>query len=123
MRQIVYEYRLGSREYFGGKVLTYNHEGTPRRRIIITSSLNKFSLEQLRNRVVVRGERGGGTHPQHILQQASRPQSNDFTRGTTEFSTFVCRGSSDRRKSAASHKFDMVWLYHSLISGGGGVFY
>ncbi len=49
----------GSSEYSGCKVLTYNHEGTPRRRIIITSSLNKISSDQLRNRVVV----GGGRHP------------------------------------------------------------
>ncbi len=40
------------------------------------------------------------------------------------FSTFAHRGSSHRRKSAAWHKFDMVWLYRSPIPvGKKGVFY
>ncbi len=39
------------------------------------------------------------------------PQSNEFSRGTTEWVFFSTLGSSYRRKSAAWHKFDMVWLY------------
>jgi hypothetical protein len=37
---------------------------TPRRRITVTSSLNKISTDQLENRVVVRG--GGVTPPASI---------------------------------------------------------
>ncbi len=47
-------------------------------------------------------------------------QSNELTRGPppSEFSTFVYRGSSHRRKSAACPKFDMVWLYRSPLPVG-----
>jgi hypothetical protein len=46
--------------------------------------------------------------------------SNELTRGpmSERFSTFVYRGSSHRRKSAACPKFDMVWLYRSPIPVG-----
>jgi hypothetical protein len=56
------------------------------------------------------------------------PQSNELTRRPLSyFSTFVYRGSSHRRKSAACPKFDMVWLYRSPIPSreerpGGGWF-
>ncbi len=46
-------------------------------------------------------------------------RSNELNRGPPELvSTFVCRGSSHRRKSAACSKFDMVWLYCLLIPVG-----
>jgi hypothetical protein len=42
----------------------------------------------------------------------------------SQFSTFADRGSWHRRKSAAWHKFDMVWLYWLPIPvGRRGVFY
>ncbi len=45
-----------------------------------------------------------------------KPQSYEWTRGTVSYlSTFVYWGSSDWRKVAAWHKFDMVWLYRSPI--------
>jgi hypothetical protein len=37
-----------------------------------------------------------------------------------ETNTFAYRGSSHRRKSAALHKFHMVWLYRSLSQGEEG---
>ncbi len=40
--------------------------------------------------------------------------SNELTREPlTQFSSFFYRGSSQRRKSAACPKFDIVWLYRS----------
>ncbi len=46
-----------------------------------------------------------------------RPQGNELIRGTTvqQFSTFVYRESSHPRRSAAWHKFYMVWPYRSAI--------
>jgi hypothetical protein len=44
--------------------------------------------------------------------------------GPTEFVPhFAHKGSSQRRKGAASHIIDMVWLHRSPVSGGGGVFH
>jgi hypothetical protein len=37
-------------------------------------------------------------------------------------STFAYRGSSHRRKSAALHKFQMVWLYRSPYQWRGGMY-
>jgi hypothetical protein len=43
-------------------------------------------------------------------------QSNELTRGPPNLiCTFVYRGSSHRRKSAACPNCDMVWLHHSPI--------
>ncbi len=48
-----------------------------------------------------------------------QPQNNELTRSPLSwFSTFVYRGSSHRRKSAACPKFDMVWFYRSPIPVG-----
>ncbi len=46
-------------------------------------------------------------------------RSHELTRGPPALiSTFVYRGSSHRRESAACSKFDMVWLYRWTISVG-----
>jgi hypothetical protein len=54
------------------------------------------------------------------------PKSKELTRGTTELVQHFCLwGSSHRPKSAAWHKFDLVWLYNSCLSpvGRRGVVY
>ncbi len=57
-----------------------------------------------------------------IITLVYSAQSNELTRGPPElvqhFHTFIYRGSSHRRKSAACPKFDMVWLYRSPIPVG-----
>ncbi len=56
-------------------------------------------------------------HTQNILD-SFLSQSNDWYRGTSELLQYFrlyCRGSSHRRKSAAWHRFDMVWLFRSPI--------
>ncbi len=51
--------------------------------------------------------------------------SNDFYKGPTELvQPSAYRGSSHQRKVAAIHLIDMVWLFRSPISvGGGGLFH
>ncbi len=49
---------------------------------------------------------------------------NDIEGPLSQFSTFAYRGRTLRRKCAAWHNFDMVWLYRSPIPvGSRGVFY
>ncbi len=53
------------------------------------------------------------------MQGLTSAQSNELTRGPPELvQHFVYRGSSHRRKSAACPKFEMVWLYRSIIPVG-----
>jgi hypothetical protein len=53
---------------------------------------------------------------------AIESQSHEWYRGPNEFvHHFAYRGSSHRRKGAARHDIiDMVWLYRSPITEGGG---
>ncbi len=56
---------------------------------------------------------------QGCQSDTTEPQSNELIRRPPELvSTFVYRGSSHRRKSAACPKFDMVWLYRLPIPVG-----
>ncbi len=64
---------------------------------------------------------GEGNHDVHKMTHSAESERfwlygcSIFLHG--QFSTFVYRGSSHRRKSTAYPKFDMVWLYHSPKRG------
>jgi hypothetical protein len=52
------------------------------------------------------------------IREMLRSHSDELPTGPPELVQHIYRGSSQRRKSAACPKFDMVWLYRSPIPVG-----
>ncbi len=85
---------------------------------ILTQAGVEPALKSAQNAVSFMEQRLGVPFP--LEKGGCGAQSNELIRGPPELVQHfrLYRGSSHRRKSAAWHKFDMVWLYRSPIPVG-----